>query len=34
LPPALLEGMGESWRDRKAYEKRLSDLTAERQSKE
>ena len=29
LPPALLKGMGENWRDRQAYKKHISELTAE-----
>jgi ribonuclease BN (tRNA processing enzyme) len=29
MPPAMLQGMGESWRDKKAYEKHISELTAE-----
>jgi hypothetical protein len=32
LPPSLLEGMGQSWRERKTYEKHLNDLTAEAES--
>jgi len=29
MPPAMLQGMGESWRDRQAYKKHVSELTAE-----
>jgi ribonuclease Z len=34
LPDSLLEGMGQSWRERKTYEKHLNDLTAEGESSE
>lgn len=29
MPPAMLQGMGESWRDRQAYKKHISELTAD-----
>jgi ribonuclease Z len=32
LPPALLQGMGESWRDRQAYKKHIREMTAEAES--
>jgi len=34
LPPALKAGMGENWRDRQAYEKHISELSAETASDE
>jgi hypothetical protein len=34
LPPELVQGMGESWRDRKAYKKHISELTSETESDE
>jgi len=34
LPPELLDGMGQGWRERQTYEQRLSDLTAEAGSDE
>jgi len=34
LPPALRAGMGENWRDRQAYEKHISELSAETASDE
>jgi hypothetical protein len=29
MPPAMAHGMGESWRDRQAYKKHISELAAE-----
>lgn len=29
MPPAMLQGMGENWRDRQAYKKHISELAAE-----
>jgi len=29
MPPGMLQGMGESWRDRQAYKKHISELTDE-----
>jgi len=29
MPPAMLQGMGENWRDAQAYKKHISDLTAD-----
>lgn len=34
LPPILSQGMGEAWRQRKAYQKHISELTAEAESAE
>jgi hypothetical protein len=32
LPPALLHSMGEAWRQRKAYRKHISELSADGES--
>lgn len=29
MPPQMIEGMGESWRDRQSYKKHISELTDE-----
>jgi hypothetical protein len=29
MPPAMLQGMGQSWRERQAYKKHISEITAE-----
>lgn len=29
MPPQMLQGMGESWRDRQSYKKHISELTDE-----
>jgi hypothetical protein len=34
LPPSLLQGMGEAWRDLQAYKKHISELTAAAESDE
>jgi hypothetical protein len=34
LPASLSQGMGEAWRERKAYQKHISELTAETESAE
>lgn len=34
LPPAMLDGMGQSWRERQTYEKHLSELMADTDSDE
>lgn len=29
MPPAMVAGMGQAWRERQAYKKHISELTAE-----